>query len=118
MVAVVAHESTPESPSRPKSKSIVDALAKSKKNEEDPYHHPCCMRQPTPVETVVLERHVHIQEDVADAQRRRKLGTALDEVIVHFNANSHGTTLLQIQDFRIKDRRNPVSSEDGNEKKT
>mmetsp|Transcript_24670 Transcript_24670/g.44616 ORF Transcript_24670/g.44616 Transcript_24670/m.44616 type:complete len:256 (-) Transcript_24670:196-963(-) len=61
----------------------------------------------------MLKRCDAIDVNVQQSQKERVLATTGNVVIVHTNAHSKSTTLLQVQHLRIKDGRQPVSSKDG-----
>jgi hypothetical protein len=55
----------------------------------------------------------HVHDNVQESHQDSILASTLDKVTVHVNVGTHGTTLTQIQNLRIKDRRQPISGQDG-----
>lgn len=58
---------------------------------------------------MVLERDNNVDVNVHEAQCDSILSAYFDVITFHSKANSLGTSLLQGQNLRVKNRRNPVS---------
>lgn len=56
--------------------------------------------------------------DVQETQRNGKLSATLDEVIIHLHTDRKSTTLLEVKNLRVENRRKPVSRQHGKEKES
>jgi hypothetical protein len=61
---------------------------------------------------VLLEWNDRIDINVKDTKGNRVLATSPDIVGIHLETNTGSSTLLQVDNLRVKDGRKPVSSQD------